>query len=126
MTSKNHYVIFGRSFIVLLVPFPVLKPFKNEIKCFSAFISCEREECTISPGLLPAEESSEAGTDSGECKGNALESRARCPWKPGLVTTAELCRRSEAPGSPRRNHFLFLRRYLLYLGFAFSSSFSVA
>lgn len=65
MTSKNHYVIFGRSFIVLLVPFLVLKPLKNEIKCFSAFISCEREECTTSPGFLPVEESNEAGTDWG-------------------------------------------------------------
>lgn len=71
MTSKNHYVIFGRSFIVLLVPFPVLKRLKNEIKCFSAFISCEREERTISPGLLPMEESNEAGT--GQRLGSAKE-----------------------------------------------------
>lgn len=84
MTSKNHYVISGRSFIVLLIPFPVLKPFKNEIKCFSAFISGEREEWRLSPGLLPMEESSGAGTVMGACDGNTLGSLARCPWKPGV------------------------------------------
>lgn len=68
VTSKNHYVISGRSFIVLLIPFPVLKPFKTEVKCFSAFISCERGESTSPPGLLPAEENHGAGTETGSAK----------------------------------------------------------
>lgn len=84
MTSKNHYVISGRSFIVLLIPFLVLKPFKNEIKGFSAFISGEREERTVSPGLPPMEESSKAGTVTEACDGNTLGSLARCPWKSGV------------------------------------------
>ena len=117
MRPRRITVIFGRSFIVLLVPFPVLKPFKNEIKCFSAFVSCQREERTISPGLPPMEESNEAGTETEACKGNGLQSLARCPWKPGSVTAAYLCRRPEAPASPSRNNFSFLWHYLLCFQF---------
>lgn len=44
----------------------------NKIQCFSALISCKREECTISPGLLLMEERNEAGAEMG-CAREAVQ-----------------------------------------------------